>query len=78
MTKFLVRLFVKNYQETNNPEVRQNYGRFAGIVGICTNLLLFVVKVIAGTLAHSISVTADAVNNLSDCAGWVQAGLKTG
>lgn len=71
MTKFLVRLFVKNYQETNKPEVRQNYGRFAGIVGICTNLLLFVIKVIAGTLAHSISVTADAVNNLSDCASSV-------
>ena len=71
MTKLFIRLFVKNYQDPNNPAVRRSYGRVAGIIGIVTNLLLFAVKLIAGTLAHSIAVTADAVNNLSDSASSI-------
>lgn len=68
MTKLLVRIFIPDYQNTEDPEVRRKYGRFSGVVGICTNLLLFVIKIIAGTLSQSIAITADAVNNLSDCA----------
>lgn len=66
MTKLLLRLFVKNYRNTDDPKVRGAYGRLAGLVGLVCNLLLFAGKLVAGTLAGSVSVTADAVNNLSD------------
>lgn len=66
MTNFLLRRFVPDYQDTANPAVREKYGNLAGIVGIVCNVLLFVGKLLAGTLCGSVSVTADAVNNLSD------------
>ena len=66
MTKLLLHLFVKNYRNTDDPKVRGAYGRLAGLVGLVCNLLLFAGKLVAGTLAGSVSVTADAVNNLSD------------
>ncbi len=68
MTKLLIRLFVPGWRNAGDPEVRRKYGRFSGVVGICTNLFLFAVKLVAGTLSQSIAVTADAVNNLGDCA----------
>ncbi len=66
MTNLLIRLFVKNYKITKNPHVRENYGKFASITGIVSNLILFAIKIAAGLLFNSISITADAVNNLSD------------
>lgn len=66
MTNFLLRRFVPDYQNTADPAVREKYGNLAGIVGIVCNVLLFVGKLLAGTLCGSVSVTADAVNNLSD------------
>lgn len=66
MTSILIRLFIKDYQNTSNSEVRENYGKFAGIMGIITNFFLFSIKIAVGTLFHSISITADAINNLSD------------
>ena len=66
MTQLLVKLFIKDYEKTQSPVVRERYGKFAGIVGIVSNFLLFVLKFLAGFLFHSISVMADAVNNLSD------------
>jgi len=66
MADFLVRMFIKDRDNIGNVRVRENYGKLAGIVGIATNLILFLVKIIAGTLSGSISITADAVNNLSD------------
>lgn len=71
MTKLLIRLFIPDYRNTESPEVRGKYGRLSGVVGICTNLLLFVIKLVAGTLSHSIAITADAVNNLSDTASSI-------
>lgn len=68
MTRLLIRLFVRNSERTGDPEVRRSYGRFSGLVGIVTNLLLFIAKITAGTLAGSIAITADAMNNLTDCA----------
>lgn len=71
MTKLLIRLFVPELRDAagaENQKTRSRCGRFAGLVGIFTNLLLFIAKIIAGTLAHSIAVTADAVNNLGDFA----------
>ena len=66
MTKLLIRLFVKNSEDTENPQVRGNYGTMAGIVGILCNLVLFLGKLVIGTISGSVSIRADAVNNLSD------------
>ena len=66
MTEFLLRLFVKDYQNANSPLVRSSIGKLAGIVGIVCNSLLFLFKLVAGLLVGSVSITADAVNNLSD------------
>ena len=66
MTKALIRLFVKNHENTRDPAVRGAYGRMAGVVGIFCNLLLFAGKFIAGTVFGSIAIAADAINNLSD------------
>ena len=71
MTNLLLRLFVKNHQDTGNPRVRSAVGSLSGTVGICCNLLLFLGKLIAGTLAGSVSITADALNNLSDASGSI-------
>ena len=56
MTDFLVRKFVKNYEQTDQAEVRAAYGLMAGVVGICCNLLLFGSKIFAGMITGSISV----------------------
>ncbi|MBE6534311.1 MAG: cation transporter [Ruminococcaceae bacterium] len=66
MSKLFCRLFIKNYSQTNDPRVRQNYGTFASIVGIIINLILAAIKFFAGFLAGSVSIIADAFNNLSD------------
>ena len=66
MTDLLVKTFIKDPQNTSDPAVRRRYGNFAGVIGIITNLLLFVIKIIVGTLSGSIAITADAINNLSD------------
>ena len=66
MTNLLVKLFVKDYKNTENSDVRAAYGVFAGIVGIVCNLLLFAAKGIIGLLSGSIAVLADAFNNMTD------------
>lgn len=66
MTNLILRLFVKNWKNTEYASVREKCGRVAGFVGIVTNLLLFAAKILIGTLFHSVSITADAVNNLTD------------
>lgn len=66
MTTFLLKLFVKDYKNPQNPAVHLAIGRFAGIVGIVCNAILSVAKVIAGILSGSVSVLADGFNNLSD------------
>ena len=71
MTQLLLRLFVRNYTDTGSPEVRTACGWLAGWVGIVVNVLLFLGKLIAGALTGSVSITADAVNNLSDASGSV-------
>ena len=71
MTKLLLRLFVKNPEDTNNPKTRAAVGKLSGIVGILSNLALFVGKLIVGTLSGSVSITADAMNNLSDASSSI-------
>ena len=68
MTELLIRLFVKDSEQVSNPDVRGRYGKLSGLVGVGTNLLLFVVKFLTGFFFHSIAIMADAVNNFSDMA----------
>jgi cation diffusion facilitator family transporter len=66
MTNLLIKLFVKDNQNISDFRVRERYGKFAGMVGIASNLLLFLIKITVGMLFHSIAIIADAINNLSD------------
>ena len=66
MTQLLLRLFVKNGSDLSNPKTRTAIGSLSGAVGIACNLILFALKLLVGTLAASVSITADAMNNLSD------------
>ena len=71
MGNLLLRLFVPGYADTGNPGVRTAIGSLSGTVGIVCNLLLFLAKLIIGTLCGSVSITADALNNLSDASGSI-------
>lgn len=71
MTEFLVKHFVKDYQFVERASVRTAYGVFASAVGVACNTFLFLVKFLIGILLNSVSVTADAFNNLSDAASSV-------
>lgn len=66
MTEFLIKHFIKDYKEVERVSVRTAYGVLASIVGIFCNVFLFTVKFVVGFILHSVSVTADAFNNLSD------------
>ena len=66
MTQFLIEHFVKDYEDVEKISVRTAYGVLASIVGIFCNVFLFAVKFTIGVIAHSVSVMADAFNNLSD------------
>ncbi len=71
MITLLSRIFIKNSEDTKNPQVRHSYGVLMSIIGIVANVLLSVTKLIFGTLCGSISVTADALNNLSDAGSQI-------
>lgn len=71
MTDFLIRTFVKDYKKTGDAQVRTRYGLMASIVGICCNVILFGAKLFTGMLVNSVSVMADAFNNLSDAASSI-------
>ena len=66
MIKLIIKSFIKNYEDTENDNVREKYGVLAGILGIICNFILFVVKLVIGTIMNSIAITSDAMNNLSD------------
>lgn len=71
MTEFLVRIFIKDYKNTEDLQVRTQYGILSSCVGICCNVILFGVKLAIGLLMHSLAIMADAFNNLSDAASSV-------
>lgn len=71
MTELLVKWFVKDCDNTEDVKVRTSYGVLSSMVGICCNLLLFTAKLILGLFSQSISVMADAFNNLSDAASSI-------
>lgn len=65
MTSLLLRWFIRD-PDDGSPKVRAAYGRLSGVVGLACNLLLFGIKLTVGLLSGSISIIADAFNNLSD------------
>ncbi len=71
MGKFLFKLLIKDYENTSNPLVRESYGKLAGIVGIVSNLLLCVMKIVIGIFSKSIAIIADGVNNLADASSSI-------
>ena len=78
LTNALIRLFVKNPEDTASPAARYAYGKMAGGTGMACNLLLFLIKLLAGVFAGSVAIIADAFNNLSDAGSVIVTtiGLK--
>lgn len=71
MVTWLSKRLIPDYQQVENPKVRQSYGILCGAVGIFLNIALFIGKFLAGSLSHSVAITADAFNNLSDAGSSV-------
>ncbi len=68
MGKLLLKIFVKNYRDVNNENVRKKYGLVASFFGLITNFLLFGFKIVLGLLLNMFSLISDSLNNLSDFA----------
>ncbi len=66
MQKLIVKLFIKDYQNVNDPKVRTKYGTTASIIGIISNAILCLIKIILGILSASLAIIADGINNLTD------------
>lgn len=71
MIKWIIRLFIREPENTSDQRVRGQYGTLGSVVGISVNVLLSVVKFLVGTFTGSVAVTADAANNLSDAGGSI-------
>lgn len=78
MNNFLCRIFVKDYENTKDPQVRERYGKFAGVVGILSNVILCAAKILVGIISGSIAIIADGINNLADASSSIitLAGFK--
>ena len=66
MISFLIRHFIHDHENIEDETVRERYGRLTSIVGILANVFLFAGKFLTGILVNSVSIRADAINNLSD------------
>lgn len=71
MTNFLIKRFIKDHENIQSTSVRSAYGKLSGAVGIVCNALLCIIKLVAGSISGSVSITADAVNNLSDASSSI-------
>ncbi len=71
MIGILSKIFIKDRHNHADPVVRRAFGTLCGVVGIVLNVILFIIKLLAGTIANSIAITADAFNNLSDAGSSV-------
>ena len=71
MGKLLIRIFVKDHENTDDPRVRERYGKFAGVVGIVSNLILCIMKILIGLVSRSIAIIADGINNLADASSSI-------
>ena len=71
MTELFLKLFIKNYKDTKNPDIRTKYGMLGSAVSIVMNIMLSAFKYAVGTITCSLAITADAINNLSDAASGI-------
>lgn len=71
MTNFLIRLFVKDNKNVQDPKVRGNYAMLSSITGIIANVLLFIGKLVIGIISASVAIIADAFNNIGDAGSSV-------
>ena len=78
MTDFMCKRFVKNHENTKEPQVREGYGKLASVVGIISNAILCIAKILVGLISGSIAIIADGINNLADASSSVitLAGFK--
>ncbi len=67
----LEKIFIKNYKDIDNPEVRTKYGVLCSVFGMVTNIILSISKMILGFFTGSISIVADGIDNLTDCASSI-------
>ena len=71
LTNYLLKLTIKNENNYNDKDIRLKIGYLASVVGLISNLLLTIIKLAIGVMISSVSVTADAINNLSDTASSI-------
>lgn len=71
VTELLLKTFVRNSDDLSSSTTRASVGMLSGVVGIICNVLLFVMKILVGTAVGSVSITADAMNNLSDASSSI-------
>ena len=71
MFNLLLKVFIKNPKDTKDPKVRSMYGLLCSYISIFLNFILFIIKLIIGLILKSVSITADAFNNLSDSASSI-------
>lgn len=71
MIELLCKAFVRNHENTSDPQVREAYGKFAGVVGIISNVILCVAKILIGIVAGSIAIIADGINNMADASSSI-------
>ena len=71
MGRFFIKLFIKDYENTQDPKVRERYGKFAGAVGIISNMVLCLMKILIGIFSQSIAIIADGINNLADASSSI-------
>lgn len=66
MTNFLIKRLIKNPDDVKNDQVREAYGTLVSIISILCNAILCLFKLFVGIMSNSVSIQADALNNLSD------------
>ncbi len=71
MTDLLVKLFIKDSENIKDVQVREKYGLLGSIIGIIVNIILSAAKYMIGVMSKSVSITADAINNLADAASCI-------
>lgn len=71
ITDFLIHKFVKDYKNSDRPEVRNNYAMLSGTTGIIANIALFLLKLFTGIFTGTVAIIADAFNNISDAGSSV-------
>ncbi len=71
MNDFLFKKFIKDYENVKDSDVRDSYGKLAGTVGIVSNSLLCIMKILIGWISGSIAIIADGINNLADASSSI-------